>query len=322
MQTNILKTIYSSEYIRGFIISNYNLRNISSINLLKSGINDVYKIVTLENTYILKIFSILKKMNELQFEIEYIFYLKNNNILVSYPINSINNNYIIQIPYPEGIRFAFLTNYSNGYDFTYNSKSSAEAYDYGYGVARLHKVSQNFMPNTVVKNTDIKSILIKSSNNVENFLLKCESNKIDFFNKFSENLLKKLNLKDLEQGYCHGDLHGGNAKFHNRQVNFFDFEFCSYGYNLYDLATFKWGCLVGKRKNDWKNFIEGYKEILPFSDIDLKYLLHFVALRHIFIMSLDIGRVHVLGNDIIGYGYIDKRIKLLKYIDTKINKGE
>ena len=98
---------------------------------------------------------------------------------------------------------------------------------------------------------------------------------------------------------------------------FFDFEFCSYGYHLYDLATFKWGCLVGKRKNDWKNFIEGYKEILPLSDIDLKYLLHFVALRHIFIMSLDIGRVHVLGNDIIGYGYMNKRIKLLKYIDKK-----
>lgn len=317
MQTDILKTIYSSSYIGTLISNYYNMKNIKTVFLLKSEINDIYRIDTEDTSYVLKIYTISKTISELEFEIDYMVYLKDKGILVPTPIKSINNVYLIKINYPEGNKFAILTDLIEGIDFLYNNKNSNDAYTYGVGTAKLHRASENFTPKSK-KNMNIKLLLTKNSDIVITLLLQCKSDKMDFFKIFSTNLLNSIKLSYLKEGFCHGDLHGGNAKKNNDKVGFFDFEFCGYGYNIYDIATFKWGCMIGKRKNDWKNFINGYRKILKFNNLELNYLLHFVAIRHIFIMAMDIQRVNVLGTDIISNIYINNRFKLLEYIDKKI----
>lgn len=80
MRNNILKSIISTKYIQNIIREKYNLIDIEDVILVKTEINDIYKIATKnKSTYILKIYSMEKQLNDLKFEIDYIFYLIKNN---------------------------------------------------------------------------------------------------------------------------------------------------------------------------------------------------------------------------------------------------
>jgi len=312
LQTDIVKSILSSNYIENIILNNYNIGIIKNIFLIKSGLNDIYMI---NSQFVFKIYHKSKEVNNITFENEYMLFLKQDN-LSSYPIKNKKNKYLISIEYPEGKKFAVLMTYIPYNDFSYY-KDKDEAYLYGKYLAILHKRSKQFS-SLYNKEVDIKQLLSKSSTIIINFLLKIQSPHLDFFNKFIIFIQNNLKIDDLAKGYIHGDTHGGNAKYHKNKVTFFDFEFSGYGCYLYDIATFKWGCLIGKRKNEFVKFIKGYLEILSIDNYNKSLLYQFVAIRHLFVMSLDIDRFNILGYEIIGKNYINKRIKLLKYINKKL----
>jgi len=320
LKSDILKTIFSLNYIKNIIIQNYNLMNINNIFLIKSGINDIYKIVSKENQYIFKIYHYTKEINDLEIKVKFIHYLQSNNILVSYPFKTINNQYIISVNYPEGMRFAILTNFIKGSELTY--KSDYDAYLYGRDIAKLHIVSKDFSLISKNKKYDIHQILINSQTIIENFLSKNYPNHLLFFSKFSRKLLRKLNNLNLTQQYCHNDLHGGNVKINKKNISFFDFDFCGYGYIIYELAVFKWSCMIGNRPTNWEQFIKGYESILKINTMELKYILYFVAIRDIIIMSMYINRINIIGHEIISDTYIEKRIIFLKYINKKLEGEE
>lgn len=218
MQSDILKTILSPICIKDILIEHYNLKNINDVFLIKASFNDVYKIVTKENQYIFKIFHHAKKINDLKFEIEYMLYLQNNNIVVSYPFRAISSQYIISINYLEGVRLTILTNFIKGNELTY--EKTYDAYIYGRNIAQLHIVSKNFSVQAIKKEYNICQILINSKNVIENFLSKYYPDKINFFSEFTNKLLKVIKILNLTQQYCHNDLHGGNVKKENANVFF------------------------------------------------------------------------------------------------------
>jgi Ser/Thr protein kinase RdoA (MazF antagonist) len=54
-----------------------------------------------------------------------------------------------------------------------------------------------------------------------------------------------LPLESLETGFCHGDLHGGNAHRDRAQtLTFFGFDACGMGWRVYDIAVFRWSAPV------------------------------------------------------------------------------
>lgn len=319
LQADILKTVLSPTYIKSILIKNYNLNDIHDVFLIKSSINDVYKIVTEENQYIFKIYHHTKKISDLKMEIQFIHYLKDNNILVSYPFSTMNDKYVISINYPEGVKFAVLTNFIKGIELTY--KTTDDAYLYGENIAKLHNISKKTSIPFGNKKYDIYQILINSSYIIESFLSRYYPSQIEFFSDFSKKLLKKIKKLNLTKQYCHNDLHGGNAIKNNKNIFFLDFDFFGYGYTIYELAVFKWSCMIGNRLNNWERFIKGYESILKINTEDFKYILYFVAIRDIIIMSQYIERVNTLGHEIINNMYIEQRMAFLKNINTKI-KGE
>ena len=315
MQTDIVKSILSSNYIENIILNSYNISIVKNIFLIKSGLNDIYMINTQNSQFIFKIYHKSKKINNIKFENEYMLFLKQYN-LSTYPIENNQYKYIVSIKYPEGSKFAVLMAYIPYNDFSY-CKNNNEAYLYGKYLAKLHKKSKQFS-SLYNKKVDIKQLLSKSLVIIINFLSKIQSPHLNFFNKFIIFIQNNLKIANLEKGYIHGDTHGGNAKYYKNKVIFFDFEFSGYGYYLYDIATFKWSCLIGKRKNDFSKFIKGYLEVLSIDNYDKILLYQFIAIRHLFVISLDIDKFNIFGYEIIGNNYINKRIKLLKYINKKL----
>ena len=143
-----------------------------------------------------------------------------------------------------------------------------------------------------------------------------------FFLEFSEKLLEKIKNLNFTQQYCHNDLHGGNAKKIGKQIFFFDFDFFGYGYSIYELAVFKWSCIIGNRHDAWNNYIKGYESILKIKINEMKYLMYFVAIRDIIIMSQYIENIDTIGHEIINHFYIKKRMLFLKNINSKIEGGK
>ena len=317
MQTDIVKSILSSNYIKNIIVNSYNIGIVKNVFLIKSGLNDIYMVNSNDSQFVFKIYHKSKKNSAIEFENEYMLFLKQYN-LSTYPIKNNLNKYIISVKYPEGIKFAILMKYIPYNDFLYY-KNNNEAYLYGKYLAKLHKISKQFS-SLCNKKVDIKQLLSKSSIIIINFLSKIQSSYLNFFKHFINLIQNNLKIDDLKIGYIHGDTHGGNAKYYKDKVTFFDFEFSGYGYYLYDIATFKWGCLIGKRKNDFSKFLKGYLEILSIDNYNKSLLYQFVAIRHLFVISLDIYRFNILGYEIIGKSYINKRVKLLQYINEKISK--
>ena len=63
--------------------------------------------------------------------------------------------------------------------------------------------------------------------------------------------LTALPIDALEQGFCHGDMHGGNAHFTDDNiVTCFDFDCCGWGWRTYDVAVFRWGANCERKKRN------------------------------------------------------------------------
>lgn len=318
MQTDILKTVLSPVYIQAVVENQYKLNSINNIILIRSSINDIYKISTKNNQYIFKIFNLDKKFKDLEFEIEYMLYLNSNNILLSFPFKTLSNQYFVDVDYPEGARIAILTNYIKGSKLTYTAK---DAYLYGKNIADLHKIS-NFFHITTNKNKEynIFKILLESKIIITDFLLQYYPKHVDFFLGLSNKLLSSTENIKFTQQYCHNDLHSDNAKKIGNNIYFYDFDFSGKGYIMYELSVFKWSCMIGNRMGSWEEFIKGYESILKINLKELDFLLHFVAIRDIIVMSLYINRVNIIGHEIISNFYINKRITFLKNIEKQIEK--
>lgn len=318
MQTDILKTLFSPAYIQRMIENSYKLNTINDTILIRTSSNDIYKIITIGSQYIFKIFNINKKLKDLEFEIAYTLYLNANNILVSFPLKSLENQYFVYLDYPEGKKIAILTNYIEGNQLKY---TFSDTYLFGKNVAKLHDVSKKFyISNEKNKIYNILEIFLEKKIIIENFLKQYYSKYFEFFSYFSNMLLSSLENIKFAEHYCHNDLHTDNTKKIANDIYFFDFDFSGYGYTIYELSVFKWSCMLRNKMDIWLEFVKGYKSILNIDKQEFKYILHFVAMRDILVMSLFINRINIIGHKTINDSYIEQRIKFLKNINKQIIK--
>jgi Ser/Thr protein kinase RdoA (MazF antagonist) len=321
MDTKTISSIISPMYIEALLQSAYNIGKIVNCELVQSTINDTYKIETLNKKYMLKIYNKNKNLHEINFETSFVNYLKSKNIGVAKYIQKIDENFILNINASEGLRYGILTEFINGHESDYTIKENA--FLYGRNVAKLHQEGEFFSTNEKIKKININLMLEKSIYSIENFLQKHYINELEVFKTFFNFLLQRLEnieINDLEQVFCHGDLHGGNAFIKSKKINFFDFEFCGYGLTLYDISVFRWGCIIGKREWQWQNFINGYKTIRNLDDKELVNSLIFVAIRDLWVMHLYIMRTATEGSSFVNKYYIKNRIKFIKEMESQILK--
>jgi len=320
LNIEIISSVISSKYIIKQVSKSYDIDEIINCELLQSAINDIYKIETTTQNYILKLYKYnYKDVSEIIFEFEFLSYLKSSDIDVANYIKTINKNFMIEINAYEGIRYAVLMNLIDGKELDY--KINENAFLYGVNVAKIHKASENFVSNEKIKKIDIDFMLKESMQSIENFLKKYYVDELKYFQSFFNFLLKKLQnieLDYLKKTFCHGDLHGGNAHKKLNKIIFFDFDFSGYGLVSYDISVFRWGCIIGKREWQWKYFIKGYKTIKKLDDKDLSSSLIFVAIRDLWIMHLYISRIKNDGILFIHKYYIHSRKKFLKELENQI----
>lgn len=296
------------------LLLQYNLSDIKTFELIQRGNNDTYKLEVSTGTYILRIYRHQwRSLEEINFEIDSLLFLKNTDFNISYPIQKNDLEYLTLLEAPEGIRYALLMSYSEGIESRYENHE--DAYMYGSEVAKLHKLSNNFKPKYKKNDITMDYLLYDSIQVITKYLDKDEASK-KYFDGFISKLLvkiKKLSTKKLNYGFCHGDLHGGNAHQNAQDFEFFDFDFCGFGWRAYDIAVFRWGCKLRSREEElWSSYLSGYSSINPISEPELEWTKYFLIIRDLWVMALHINNSKDFGTTLIGDFYIKKRIYFLK----------
>jgi Ser/Thr protein kinase RdoA (MazF antagonist) len=123
--------------------------------------------------------------------------------------------------------------------------------------------------------------------------------------------------RGLTHGFCHGDLHGGNAGMHDGVVTLYDFDCCGWGFRAYDLAVFPWAFALteaapARIEALGRAFLTEYLRHRPLGDADIAAIPAFVAIRQIWLVGLHVSLGDRFGWDWMNDRYFDRQLKVLR----------
>ncbi len=138
---------------------------------------------------------------------------------------------------------------------------------------------------------DVYQLVTLPLQEIKNFFGSVYETKYSWLDKVAEQLTKQisdLDMSNISYGIIAGDMHGYNQHFdENNQLTMFDFEFCAYGYRIYDIATFRWS--RGSENIElWNYFLSGYQTVRELSKPEIQAIDVFVKARNLWWMKLSI----------------------------------
>jgi Ser/Thr protein kinase RdoA (MazF antagonist) len=114
-----------------------------------------------------------------------------------------------------------------------------------------------------------------------------EKSHYQYVKDLAPKLRKKISEIDFNEddfGIIGGDFHGDNHFFtKDNRLTHFDFELCSYGWRVFDLAVFRH--YKGRSDKLWNRFLKDYQSIRPLKAYELESIPAFVIIRQIWEMG-------------------------------------
>lgn len=271
-----------------FIIAQYGLVSSSSIVFLKRGFNDTYEVKSGKEKFICRVYKQgWRRMESVESELDLLDYLKQNNVSVSAPIQSLTGRRIHEINAPEGVRYLVLFSYAQGQRV--RKLTPDQAFLLGVETAKLHLLTTNKKIEASAQEYWI-NIQFAETLKVLRPVLENHPQQLQFLLQLEQTFLKQLNAmkqEELIQGICHGDLQAEN--FHideNNQLTFFDFDFFGQGYLIYDIGVFMWYDHKNKPPEIRNAFLNGYESKRRLTETERSFIPWLSTVRAIFQMAL------------------------------------
>jgi Ser/Thr protein kinase RdoA (MazF antagonist) len=276
------------------------------------GLNDTYKVKTELDTFILRIYRYgWRDLAAINFEIQALLHLQKNGADIAYPIATKKGDYIVTLNVPEGLRYVILTRYISGNELDFSIPNNATLY--AQHLAQIHFCTEQFKTSNHRFKLDVKHLISEPLARIKHFLIDRQDDWSFIKNtadKLSISLQKALN-ESLDIGFCHADMHGGNAHYDGKSLASFDFDCCAIGLRVYDLAVFKWSLKSqGKEDSIWQRFLHAYQQQRPLADDDLILIDSLVSIRHLWLIGLHIDIAVAKGW--LDDNYFDQKIAFLK----------
>ncbi|MCP5076984.1 MAG: phosphotransferase [Psychromonas sp.] len=272
------------------IIPQFNIVNVTGCVFWCQGLNESYKVTTANKNYLLRIYRYQwRTLEEIQFELDALLHLNENGADIAYPIATINGDYIINVEAPEGLRYAILTSYIEGNVADLSIPENVILY--AEHMADIHQKSAGFKSNKQRFQLNCKHLITEPLQRIKPFL-RDRPDDWQFLTEYANSLTIQLQSgfdNSLDIGFCHGDLHGGNAHLSNNKIVSFDFDCCGIGLRVYDLAIFKWATKHGKKEESvWDSFLNAYQKFNRLTESDLALIGALVSIRQIWLIGLHI----------------------------------
>ena len=290
---NYCPVTYSTLSIAGIlraVVPQYGLDGDATCVLFNRGVSDTYLVSSEHMQFALRIYRANWRSDAaILAEIEALQHLSGKGIEVAMPVRRKDGGWITALQAPEGRRRAVLFHWISGRAPRYTQVQHGERY--GELLANVHSATEDLPIN------ESRPLM-----NLE-YLLHIPMNKIKprlrgrlMVAQLEELCLRIMpHLKEVEQhlgdwGFCHGDIYPNNACINNGRLTLFDFDFCGWGWRVYDLATYRWEARrQGVERVAWQPFIQAYCRIRPAAAEWLKFVGLFMILRHFWTTAHWIG---------------------------------
>jgi amicoumacin kinase len=222
-------------------------------------------------------------------EMDWIYYLAENNISVSIPLKTNNNELVICSQEKDVDYIITAFGMVNGHHWDKNNPDKWNDkifFNWGKLMGDMHRLTKQYKPTSVYKARDITNGLYWGS------FFDCLK-VFPSLHKVTQNLLDVI--KDLPKdkdsyGLIHSDMHQENFYLDGDKINIFDFDDSLYGWFSLDIGIALFHALWWGRKDDTgndftnsiiENFIKGYLSTNHLSDFWVSKIPMFMKYRQI-----------------------------------------
>lgn len=283
-----IKTLVDPLIVKEYVKKNFAFPESVTTEILNIGVNDIYFVEVGTEKFVLRLSRADKNLtlndSSFLFELMWLEFLKNHQIPVSFPIRRVDQQLFGIIEASEGLRYATLFSYAEGT----TDINEEQAFILGRSLAQLHLVSEDFITDLEREHLDVNQLIDQPLAHIKMILNKSWDKELNFLDKLTDKLRQQISDLDKTNetyGIIAGDVHGYNQHFTTgNQLTMFDFEFCAYGYRVYDIATFRWS--RGSDNTElWNAFLKGYQSVRKLNDIEMKSIEVFIQARHLWWIS-------------------------------------
>jgi Ser/Thr protein kinase RdoA (MazF antagonist) len=286
-QPRIVYSTIAAEDVKRLATRCYDLPRSLKCALYKRGFNDVYRLSNAERQFALRISPVNgRTCPELMAEVAVVNYIHAKGIGVALPIPRADGGWITEIAAPEGVRKAIVFDWVKGSTPKYDSESHVR--QLGKLMGRVHAALDDMAPQpslpclgvNYLPRMSLNAICAGAVTNPDVILELTElSNRLDF----RLNLVLEC-LSDW--GLCHGDVANCNVLVDKDRCALLDFEFCGWGWRLFDLASYRLHArLEGSETQAWGPFIEEYLALRPDAESSLEHIGLFMCLRYLWLAA-------------------------------------
>ena len=281
----VLYSTLAAEAVKRLVLPRYGFDESVGCTLFNRGLNDTYLVSAKERKFALRLYRFRWRTRAaVADELTALRHLSAKGIPLAAPVARSDGEYITQVDAPEGPRCAALFDWVPGEEPRYINEAHARLY--GRLAAELHIASDDLRPGTGRVPLDLDYLLEKPLASLRPGL-KSYPAAAGRFDALAKRVRTRLAIAQehlLDTGFCHGDLHGGNAHLENGRLALYDFDCCGTGWRVYDLATYRWAARIRNvAEKAWKPYIEAYLQIRPAAANTIEHVPLFVLLRHIWL---------------------------------------
>ena len=261
---SVLETIFDGKSLSEVVLSGYDIGPVQECVLWARSLNDTY-LVQADARYALRVYRHgWRDEDDIAYEVGALRHLRQRGCNVAGPIPDRAGRYWRVIKGAEGDRYVVVFSWAAG-GMPVPEREYARAY--GRAAARLHEASEGFDGPRARAPIDVDELIGRPLRHIMPFLAE-RADDAHYLRELATSLAGGIEERsaDLEWGFCHGDLHGGNAHVtDDGLVTFFDFDSAGPGWRAYDIAAYRWATnairLEGGSDDCWGEFLTGYREV-------------------------------------------------------------
>ncbi|SIQ32623.1 phosphotransferase [Maribacter ulvicola] len=263
----------SEKALGEFVKEKYALNKNYDCTLFRTGMNHTYFLANSDTKYVARVYSHnWRTKSEITEELKVLKLLSENKVSVSFPIQDKHGKFIQTINAPEGVRYVVLFSFAKGEKIRFIDKETC--FLIGTLMAKIHNLTLDSTIERIFY--DQESLLKLPFEHLKQFFPE-ELSEMQFI-KHIDDFFDKTDFENVRKGVVHMDLWYDNMAVTNeREITFFDFDFCGNGAQILDVGYFcKQLFHIETDKKVYqlkmKYFLDGYQSIRRLTDKELKLI--------------------------------------------------
>jgi Ser/Thr protein kinase RdoA (MazF antagonist) len=265
------------------LLKSYDLEDRIDGMLYHHGVNDTFFVRTPSREFALKLYLTgWRTQDEVHEEVAAIRHCGTRGVRVAMPIARRDGQYVSSMRAPEGSRCAVLFPWASGQEPRYTNPEHARSF--GRLVGQMHAAMTDFAPRSARQKLDLDYLLHGPVRQLKFHLdrLPAVATRLDGLYARIQSRVSRINGELSAWGFCHGDVGFHNVRLDADDLVLFDFDFCGPGWQISDLATFRWLARVeGNEAQAWNAFRDGYLQIRPAAVDSLQFIDVFMMIKHL-----------------------------------------